>query len=211
VDGWQQGWIIPSGPGGTIALAFTPERAFQISLMIGAGALLLVLLAALLPRHRHPSYIPGRHRLRREGLHFFGGVALILVGGWAGLVIAVASVLIALLARHMTRRMPVHEQVKVRRATRWLWLLPPALFLLGGWPTGAPSYGADQLWPQLASLAAVITLWLSAYWPGSSRPRAIPAADWSLNAVPADGSEDQADHHGQRVEAKEALAEVRPG
>jgi arabinofuranan 3-O-arabinosyltransferase len=197
VDGWQQGWVIPPGPGGTITLSFVPERTFQVSLLIGAGTLLLVLIAALLPGRRRLSHGAGRHRFRREGLFLFASLALLVVGGWVAVLIAVGSTLIFLLARWIYRRKPPHDQIRLRRGARWLWLLPPVLFLLGGWPAHGPSYRVDQIWPQVASLAAITTLWLSAYWVRRSGPRPAQPVERSLDAVPADRREHEAAGHGR--------------
>jgi arabinofuranan 3-O-arabinosyltransferase len=43
MDGWQQGWIVPAGPGGAVDLEFTPGNSYRIALAVG---LLLVLLLA---------------------------------------------------------------------------------------------------------------------------------------------------------------------
>jgi len=63
LDGWQQGWLVPAGAGGSVELAFTPDVPYRAGLMAGAlAAALLVLLAFAGPRagvHRRPA---GTHR-----------------------------------------------------------------------------------------------------------------------------------------------------
>ncbi|MGP8010535.1 MAG: hypothetical protein ACLPKZ_09820, partial [Acidimicrobiales bacterium] len=46
IDGWQQGWIVPAGRGGTISVTFGPESLYRISLLVGAFLLLGVFVLA---------------------------------------------------------------------------------------------------------------------------------------------------------------------
>jgi len=57
LDGWQQGWIVPAGAGGTILVENQPGQSYRRSLVAGLG-LLLILVALVL--------VPGRWRLRRS-------------------------------------------------------------------------------------------------------------------------------------------------
>jgi arabinofuranan 3-O-arabinosyltransferase len=57
LDGWQQGWIVPAGAGGTIVIANGPGHAYRESLVV--GVLLLLILIAL-------ALLPARYRLRRS-------------------------------------------------------------------------------------------------------------------------------------------------
>ena len=58
LDGWQQGFVVPAGPGGTITLTFRPAATYHVALIasILAAALLLALAAwsFLAPRRRKP-------------------------------------------------------------------------------------------------------------------------------------------------------------
>ena len=58
LDGWQQGFVVPAGPGGTITLIFRPAATYHVALIasILAAALLLALAAwsFLAPRRRKP-------------------------------------------------------------------------------------------------------------------------------------------------------------
>jgi arabinofuranan 3-O-arabinosyltransferase len=49
VDGWQQGYIVPAGPAGTVELAFRPGPYYRAALAVGAVAVLLLVLVAVLP------------------------------------------------------------------------------------------------------------------------------------------------------------------
>ncbi|ADP78906.1 alpha-(1-_3)-arabinofuranosyltransferase domain-containing protein [Pseudofrankia inefficax] len=57
LDGWQQGWIVPAGSGGTIVIENLPGYSYRTRLLVG-GLLALLLLALVL--------IPARWRLRRS-------------------------------------------------------------------------------------------------------------------------------------------------
>jgi arabinofuranan 3-O-arabinosyltransferase len=48
VDGWQQGFVVPAGAGGTVTVRFAPDRIYRAGLLAGLlAAGLLVLLAGL--------------------------------------------------------------------------------------------------------------------------------------------------------------------
>jgi arabinofuranan 3-O-arabinosyltransferase len=52
LDGWQQGFVLPKGRGGSVSLRFTPEDAYSIALRVGAGLALGLLVLVLLPPWR---------------------------------------------------------------------------------------------------------------------------------------------------------------
>jgi arabinofuranan 3-O-arabinosyltransferase len=57
LDGWQQGFVVPAGPGGTITLSFGPAAAYHFGLAISvlAAAILLTITAwSFLARTRRP-------------------------------------------------------------------------------------------------------------------------------------------------------------
>jgi arabinofuranan 3-O-arabinosyltransferase len=49
VDGWQQAWLVPAGAGGTISLDFTPQGTYRIALLVGALAVLAMLVGIAIP------------------------------------------------------------------------------------------------------------------------------------------------------------------
>jgi len=57
LDGWQQGFIVPSGPGGTITLSFRPAATYHLALAasILAAAFLLAVAAWSFTRPREPK------------------------------------------------------------------------------------------------------------------------------------------------------------
>jgi len=58
IDGWRQAFIVPAGSGGTITLAFTPNRAYQAGIAVGIVLLILLTLLAVVPRRRFRRFAP---------------------------------------------------------------------------------------------------------------------------------------------------------
>jgi arabinofuranan 3-O-arabinosyltransferase len=56
LDGWQQGFTVPAGPGGTITLNFRPAAAYHLALIVSAFAAALLLAVAAW------SFTPARRR-----------------------------------------------------------------------------------------------------------------------------------------------------
>jgi arabinofuranan 3-O-arabinosyltransferase len=97
LDGWQQGWRIPAGAGGTVKLSYEPATAYQGGL-IGSGVAVAALLALVIWRRREPNPDEVQPAPPLPGL-WLGTVALTLVGvviaGWFALLVPA----LALLAR----------------------------------------------------------------------------------------------------------------
>ena len=91
VDGWQQGYLLPAGPAGTVVLAFGPGTVYRAALAAGAGAVLLLALLAVLPARSVPR-AQGRPcgRGTRVGLVLvaLAGTALV-AGPWGVAILAV--------------------------------------------------------------------------------------------------------------------------
>jgi arabinofuranan 3-O-arabinosyltransferase len=49
LDGWQQGFVVPAGSGGTIEMTFAPETAYRAVLLAGAAFLVILVLLAVVP------------------------------------------------------------------------------------------------------------------------------------------------------------------
>lgn len=85
VDGWRQGWVVPSGSAGAITLTYAPQSAYAGGLLVGAlAAGVLLALALVRGGPSGPAPPPGRERGR--GIALAGAALLIalLVGGAAG-------------------------------------------------------------------------------------------------------------------------------
>ena len=96
VDGWQQGWVVPAGPGGQITLDFTPDRTYRWSLLIGALAVLLLLgLAwrALVRPDGRPEPVAAVP-VRRTAVVLGLAALCALAGGWVCLAGLVAGLLL---------------------------------------------------------------------------------------------------------------------
>jgi arabinofuranan 3-O-arabinosyltransferase len=63
LDGWQQAFIVPAGPGGTVTMSFAPVNGYHLWLIIAFVAFALLLILALWPRR----WTPGRLRRRDPG------------------------------------------------------------------------------------------------------------------------------------------------
>ncbi|WP_250643632.1 alpha-(1-_3)-arabinofuranosyltransferase [Frankia sp. AiPa1] len=62
LDGWQQGWIVPAGVGGTIVIQNTPGEEYRRNLVVGLLLVLVLLALAVMPT---PT---GRLRRRQDRL-----------------------------------------------------------------------------------------------------------------------------------------------
>jgi arabinofuranan 3-O-arabinosyltransferase len=180
VDGWQQGWIVPAGAGGEVVLAFTPDRPYRVAMIVGAVAFLVLLVVAA-ARPRRPgahAYIPSprdsRGRRRDWPLPAaIGGLAILLVGGVAGLVLIVLAGLVVFAWRlaPLASAAPDHRRRR-RLVLLGRWWGPVALFGLAAWLWVAAGDDRGAAGPQLAALAMAVALWLSVVLPGLFHRRA---------------------------------------
>jgi arabinofuranan 3-O-arabinosyltransferase len=90
VDGWQQAWLVPPGPGGTVELAFTPDAQYRQGLLAGGVAAVVLAGSLLVPVRRRPVVVS-------EGTARWVPVALVLLlvvlGGMPAVVLLIASLL----------------------------------------------------------------------------------------------------------------------
>lgn len=106
VDGWQQGFRIPAGAGGTVRIWFAPQYAYRAALGLGAVGILVLLLLLLLDLRRAQVVTP-RVDSRRAGpaVRAAGLVAGVVVLAILSPMAAAAAVAGLLLTR---TRLPVH-------------------------------------------------------------------------------------------------------
>ncbi|MFV0136164.1 alpha-(1-_3)-arabinofuranosyltransferase family protein [Streptomyces sp. HMX87] len=95
LDGWQQGWRVPEGAGGSVKLTYGPATTYDAAL-IGSGVGIAALIGLVLWRRREPSPDAPQPVPPAPGL-WLGTVALTLVGvviaGWLALLIPALAVL----------------------------------------------------------------------------------------------------------------------
>ncbi|NUS77010.1 MAG: DUF3367 domain-containing protein [Streptomyces sp.] len=145
LDGWQQGWRIPDGAGGTVKLSYEPAVTYDGAL-IGSGIALLLLLGLALWRRRSPNPDDPQPVAPPPGL-WLGTVALTVVGvliaGWFALLVPA----LALLAYR-----------------RHAWLVPIAFVALAGagiaaaTGAGEPVAAGEGAFGRVAQLLALIGL-----------------------------------------------------
>jgi arabinofuranan 3-O-arabinosyltransferase len=58
LDGWKQGWLLPAGSRGLVALTYQPDAQYRAALFGGLGALGLILLIAAVPFRRRQIVVP---------------------------------------------------------------------------------------------------------------------------------------------------------
>jgi arabinofuranan 3-O-arabinosyltransferase len=147
VDGWQQGFLLPAGAHGTVVLDYGPQRLFDVGLLIGLGAVLVLLgLALRAPRNESGSPVPP------GSLAWSAQVGLILMfglqtAGIAGLAATVVLLAAVRLLWSDGRKVPV-----------WI---PASAFLIAGIDiASAPSIyrftEANSSFAQLLTISAVV-------------------------------------------------------
>nr|WP_051139485.1 alpha-(1->3)-arabinofuranosyltransferase [Gordonia hirsuta] len=176
VDGWQQGWVVPAGASGTVALTFDLDTAYRWSLAGGLVLVVLLFLAACWPGttgrsgrtgtdpadapRRAPDAAPedpprpprGRRWNTRRWLTagsagLAGLAAAWLLTGWWGLAAAICA---GLLTTRLSRHLRVLSVLIAMIAAT-------VLLAAGPWHSGLPYTGYDP-GPQLAALLALAFL-----------------------------------------------------
>lgn len=192
VDGWQQGWLVPAGMGGTVALTFDLDGAYRWSLLVGLLLVAVLFVAAHWPAARsRPRRTPSGARAGDPDEHaatddvtaqsgrrttttqvaagFAGFAAAWLLGGWWGLAVAaIAGGLTVGLVRR-TRVVVVFGAMA----------LATVLLAAGPWHSGLPYTGHDA-GPQWAALFALAFLVAGAVLPLPRREAVahrVPAGD----------------------------------
>ncbi|WP_055489881.1 alpha-(1-_3)-arabinofuranosyltransferase [Streptomyces sp. TP-A0356] len=145
LDGWQQGWRIPAGAGGTVKLSYAPATTYQAGL-IGGGAAVAVLAFFVLWRRRSPNP-DGPSPMPPGGGIWLGTVALTLVGAVIAGPFALLVPLLALVARKRhTLLVPI----------AFLALMGAGIAAATG--AGAPTAASEGAFGRTAQLLALIGL-----------------------------------------------------
>jgi arabinofuranan 3-O-arabinosyltransferase len=101
VNGWQQGWVLPAGTSGMVALDFKSNTTYRVGLFGGLALLPLLLLLGLLPvRHEPARQEPARPW---QPGPFGAGAAVLAVGFLVSGFVGIAVVGVAIGLRHLLR------------------------------------------------------------------------------------------------------------
>ena len=96
VDGWQQGWMVPAGDGGTVELTYTPTTTHKAGLAIGALTALLALVIGFVGSGSGRLYRPAARTGIGRGVAAVTAVpAGLLLAGASGGVVAVLAIAVA--------------------------------------------------------------------------------------------------------------------
>jgi len=161
LDGWQQGFVVPSGSGGIVTLTFAPATFYRVWIILsalGVVALLAVAIRAGRSLPSGPEAAPSRRR--------YAGISPAMLAGarsWAGL--GALGVLILVIGGPVALAVPILAGL----ACRWPRLLPLlacAGLLAAGVLTalavnpaapGSGAFGAPAQACALLALAAALT------------------------------------------------------
>ncbi|UQA95537.1 alpha-(1-_3)-arabinofuranosyltransferase domain-containing protein [Streptomyces halobius] len=97
LDGWQQGFLVPAGAGGTVELFYEPATAYHLGLIGGALGIALLIVSALV--RRTPRTPPPDAQAPPAPSWVLGTLALTVVVAMAAGPYALIVPLLALLAR----------------------------------------------------------------------------------------------------------------
>ncbi|HUY86076.1 MAG TPA: hypothetical protein VMU77_03100, partial [Acidimicrobiales bacterium] len=95
IDGWQQGYLVPAGSGGTVQMSYAPDQWYRWSLLIGLFLVLALVGLSLSPLH-DPDGLPSlRAGEMPKGMFPFAG-ALVVVGLIGGPILLMVPILVYL-------------------------------------------------------------------------------------------------------------------
>jgi arabinofuranan 3-O-arabinosyltransferase len=146
LDGWEQGWLIPAGAGGTVTMTMVPDKLFHLGLGVGAFFLLLLAGLALLPVRRSIATVSQRDR--SSSMWLLGVLALLAL-----IVVAGPLALLFIPLLFVARRWPL---MPVIVGCAFL-AAGIAVTLHPGAPPGANS-GAFGVFAQVASVVTLAAL-----------------------------------------------------
>jgi len=102
IDGWQQGWEVPAGHGGTIDVTFGPDHIYRIALLLGILLLVALLALAIVPSRYRRSSNPSEDWIPPGALLVAGSVVVLaLLGGPLALALIPAIVVARLWPRFL--------------------------------------------------------------------------------------------------------------
>jgi len=153
INGWQQAWLVPKGAGGVVTIAFGPDGAYHLGLLVGAVLVLLLIGLALWPAKR-----------REEADALTSGPDLSMTT-----TVVIASVTLVILGGVLALAFPVLLAVMwFTRSRRWLPVLAMLAYGVAGLGVAVhagltpESYlGAFGRPAQIASIIAISTVFAS--------------------------------------------------
>jgi len=199
LDGWQQGFVVPAGPGGTVTLTFRPAGTYHLALAVAAAAAAVLLAVTAWSFAGRPRRRPGGGRGapgpappgrpprvpvpagpvpgggRRAWLGVLAVAALLAVAGGPA---ALAVPVLAFLARLRPRALPALAFAAMAASG-----LLSAARPLGGGPLGP--FGAPAQACALTALAAALLPAVTV--PVRRRPGPASATAPAATAAEADG------------------------
>ncbi|MCM3885637.1 alpha-(1-_3)-arabinofuranosyltransferase [Frankia sp. R82] len=200
LDGWQQGWIVPAGAGGTVVISNAPGEEYRRNLFIGLGLVLVLLALAVAPprlgrRRGRPdrldtALMPWLARLPGVPRPAVVGPAAGQTTGprlpvrlvWAGL----ATLAVLLVAGPVALAVPIVILIGRRWPTVPAWIAAAGMAGAGVAVAVAPNsspgsgqgaFGAPTQLLGAVAFAAVLAALVAWCWdrPVSARPRPAPA------------------------------------
>jgi arabinofuranan 3-O-arabinosyltransferase len=161
LDGWQQGFVVPSGRGGIVTLTFAPATFYHLWIILSALGV-VALLAVAIRTGRTPPFGPEAAPSRSR----YAGISPAVLAGaraWAGL--GALGVLTLAVGGPVALAVPILAGLGWRWP-RWLPLLACAGLLVAGLLTalavnpaapGSGAFGAPAQAGALIALAAALT------------------------------------------------------
>jgi len=163
VDGWRQGWVIPAGSAGIVTMEFTPNDTYRNGLLLGALAVLALLMLALFRGGRdvRPSLLNGAKPWMIVAV--LTGTCLVV---WNPLLLAAAGVTSWGIARLFGRRFP-----RVVGWRYWLVAACGSLLVLLQVAATIPISSRSSDWVEVVSayLVAVVFWLVVVSWSATAR------------------------------------------
>jgi arabinofuranan 3-O-arabinosyltransferase len=195
LDGWQQGYLVPAGPAGTITMSMSAQSSFSLVLVLGAVFLLVLLALALVPsRRRILEPIEPRSPPAAWFLFAASVVILALIGGPLALVLVPLAFIGRRWGNGVLAGIAFVAFVVAGIAAAWH---PAALNA-----AGADAFGRQA---QIASVIALAAVLAALALPGRvRRKRAVAEADVAAvrttdDHTPDDQTDDRTDDRATEV------------
>jgi len=159
VNGWQQGWVLPAGTGGTVTLDFGANSTYRAGLIGGLALLPLLMLLAFLPaRRRRPPAAPATTWAPHPVvLACVITVAAVVIAGPVGAVLAV----LMCTARHLLRHREALWQAGTVTAAAGGLVLAGAVLSRHPWRS-VDGYLGHAPWVQALALVSLLAVAVSA-------------------------------------------------